>query len=508
MATLGSVHLVGAGPGDPDLITTKGRKALGNADVILYDALAHPQLLELCRPDAELHYVGKRAGRASERQANINAQLVAHAQKGKRVVRLKGGDPYLFGRGSEEAEVLAEAGIPFEVVPGVPSPLAATAYAGLSLTHRALSSSVAYITATESVEKDATSHDWAKLATATQTLVIFMGRRKLRTLMALLEEHGRPPETPVAIVHWASLPKQRTLVGTVATIADLAENAALGLPSLIIVGNVVRLRDKLRWFDRKPLFGRRVLITRAKHQSSVLAARLREAGAEALVAPTFRVVPPEDPQPLQAAVAALGNYHWILFTSANTVAAVMEELQRQGGDARRFGDAKICAIGPKTADALRAHGLRPDLVPEQSRAEGLLEAFRGHCGERRRRFLLPRAEVARAELPEGLRSDGHLVDVVTAYRTADIDDAQRTEVLEAFAAAEVVPFGSGAAVDRLVALVGADALKAKTLASIGPITTGSLEKHGLQAAIEAPAASIEALVEAIEAYYGTQHAAS
>jgi uroporphyrinogen III methyltransferase/synthase len=264
----GRVYLLGAGPGDPELITARALRRLKEADVVLYDALVHTELLRHARKDAELVFVGKRAGRVSERQASINARLIAEAKAGKRVARLKGGDPYLFGRGSEEAAALAEAGIPFEVVPGVPSPMAAAAYTGISLTHRDLASSVAYVTATESVEKDASAHDWAKLATATQSLVLFMGLRKLDSLMQRLIEHGRPPQTPAAVVSCASLSTQRTVLGTVGDIAEKVRRENLAMPALTIVGEVVSLHEKLRWFDVLPLFGKRVLIPRTQRGSS------------------------------------------------------------------------------------------------------------------------------------------------------------------------------------------------------------------------------------------------
>ncbi|MDH3819094.1 MAG: uroporphyrinogen-III C-methyltransferase, partial [Myxococcales bacterium] len=370
MTAPGKVYLVGAGPGDPELITARGLRRLCEADVVLYDALVHPDQLRAARPEAELVFVGKRAGRASERQAEINRQLVEVAREGKTVVRLKGGDPYLFGRGSEEAELLAAEGIPFEVVPGVPSPLAATAYAGLSLTHRELASSVAYVTATESVEKDRTGHDWSKLATATQTLVIFMGMRKLDSLMKLLIEHGRPADTPVAVVQWASLPKQRTVTGTAVNIHERASEAGLGLPALTIVGDVVRLRDSLRWFDTKPLFGKRILVTRAVHQAGSLAALLRDEGAQPILAPTIRIAPPADPGPLRDAVTHLDCYDWILFTSSNAVDAVFSSISEAGLDVRALAGAKVCAIGVKTREALRSRGIHADLVPKDARAEG------------------------------------------------------------------------------------------------------------------------------------------
>ena len=311
-ATVAPVYLLGAGPGDPELITVRALRRLREADVVLYDALVHPDVLAECRPDAEQVFVGKRAGAPSARQARINERMVQEARAGRTVARLKGGDPYLFGRGSEEAEVLAAAGVPFEVIPGVPSPLAAAAYAGISLTHRDLASSVAYVTATESVVKDRTSHDWAKLATATQTLVIFMGMRKVDTLMSLLVEHGRPPTTPVAVVQWASLPRQRTVTGTVADISARVEQAGLSMPALILVGEVTRLRRSLRWFDTRPLFGKRVLVTRSSHQGGPTAAALRDAGAEPVLVPMLRFGPPASTAPLASALERLPGYDCVV----------------------------------------------------------------------------------------------------------------------------------------------------------------------------------------------------
>ena len=450
-------------------------------------------------------FVGKRAGRASERQSDINRQLTRAAREGKTVVRLKGGDPYLFGRGSEEAELLASEGIPFEVVPGVPSPLAATAYAGLTLTHRELASSVAYVTATESVEKDRTGHDWSKLATATQTLVIFMGMRKLDSLMKLLIEHGRPADTPVAVVQWASLPTQRTVTGTLSDIHRRASKAGLGLPALTIVGEVVRLRDNLRWFDTKPLFGKRIIVTRAVHQAGSLAALLRDEGAQPILAPTIRIAPPRDPGPLRDAVTHLDCYDWILFTSANTVDAVFSSIGEQSLDVRALAGAKVCAIGVKTREALRSRGIHADLVPKDSRAEGVIAALRPFLADRTR-ILLPRAEVAREVLPDSLRHAGAEVDVVTAYQNLPPEpkELERIRGLVDPAEGDAVLFTSSSTVQNLFDLLGQDALNqlnALELFSIGPITTQTAKRLGLRIAATSPEQTIESLVATVRAYY-------
>ncbi len=508
MSKVGKAYLLGAGPGDPELITARARRRLAEADVVLYDALVHPDLLRHAKPGARLVFVGKRGGRASERQDRINERLVEEAQAGRVVARLKGGDPYLFGRGSEEAEVLAEAGIPFEVVPGVPSPLAATAYAGISLTHRNLASSVAYVTATESPDKDRTSHDWAKLATATQTLVIFMGLRKLGTLMSILREHGRPPDTPVAVVHAASLPMQRTVTGTVADIVDRVREAGVTMPALTIVGDVVRLRDALRWYDTKPLFGKRVLVTRPSGRAEDLSRLLRDSGAEPIEAPTIRIADPEDPKPLADAVAALGRYQWVVFTSRNGVERFFAELARQGGDARRLGRARVAAIGPGTAEELRARGIHPDQVPGEYRGEAVARAIvDAHGGDMKgASVLLPRAEVARDVLPETLRAAGAAVDVVPAYRSLPPEDeeVERLRSLVRGGSVDVVTFTASSTVANLVELLGRGAareLAPLTVASIGPVTTETAERLGVRVDATARTYTNEGLVEALAEHF-------
>ena len=465
----------------------------------------HPDQLHAAKPDAELIFVGKRAGRVSERQTEINRRLVDSARAGKTVVRLKGGDPYLFGRGSEEAELLAKEGIAFEVVPGVPSPLAATAYAGLSLTHRELASSVAYVTATESVEKDRTDHDWSKLATATQTLVIFMGVRKLDSLCELLIEHGRPADTPAAVVQWASLPRQRTVVGTLSDIHARASEAGLGLPALTIIGEVVRLRASLRWFDTKPLFGKRILVTRAARQAGSLATLLRDEGAQPLLAPTIRIAPPADAGPLRDAVTHLDCYDWVLLTSGNAVDAFFDALRDEKLDPRALSGAKVCAIGVKTDAALRARGIVADLIPDDARAEGVIAAL-GPLLSDRTRVLLPRAEVAREVLPKSLRQAGAEVDVVPAYRDLppEAEQLERIQALVDPAESDAVLFTSSSTVHNLCDALGDDAaarLNQLELFSIGPITTKTTEERGLRVTATSEEQTIESLVETVRSYY-------
>lgn len=502
----GKVYLLGAGPGDPELVTTRALRRLREADVVLYDALVHPDVLEHARPDAQRVFVGKRAGRPSERQARIDARMIEAARAGTIVARLKGGDPLLFGRGSEEAEALRENGIPFEIVPGVPSPMAAAAYTGIALTHRELASSVAYVTATESFEKDRSSHDWAKLATATQTLVIFMGMRKLGALMELLVEHGRSPETPAAVVQWASLPKQRCVVGTVADIAAKARAEGLGLPALTIVGDVVALRETLRWYDGAPLFGKRVLVTRPAHQTDELRALLRDEGADPICVPAIRIVPPRDPKPLADAVARARSYRWLVVTSANGARALFDEVERQGLDARIFGDTRICAIGPVTAEALKTHGLRADVMPDEYRGEGAAEAVLAADPDLSgARVLIPRAEIAREVLPAMLQERGAVVDVVPAYRTLgpSEDDAIALRDRIHNGKVDVLTFTSPSTVREVAAALGehAEAVSRYVIACIGPVTADAARAQGWPVHVTPREYTARALVEALRRHF-------
>lgn len=509
----GKVYLLGGGPGDPELITVRAKRRLAEADLILYDALIHPDLLAFARPDAKLEYVGKRAGRVYERQNSINDRLVQAAREGLTVARLKGGDPYLFGRGSEEAEHLAAEGIDFEVVPGVPSPLAATAYAGVSLSHRDLASSVAYITATESDEKPSSAHDWSKLATATQTLVIFMGVRKLSALMQTLMQNGRAASCPAMVIQSASLPSQRTVIGTVDTIAQLASDAGIGMPALTIVGDVVKLRERLRWYDLQPLFGKRVLVPRASQQAASMAQRLRDAGAEPVVAPAIRIAPPEDTSALSVAVQHVDDYTWLAFTSANGVQAFFHELREQGGDARRLGGVMVAAIGPATAAALREQGIGPDVIAQEFVGEAVADAILACHGKSKEplRVLLARAAVARDALPNRLRAAGAGVDVVAAYRTLPPlpEDAARLSGLIRDGGVDVVTFTSSSTVEQTLAAVGdgaVDALAKLTVACIGPITRDTAVARGIRVDVMADSYTTEGLIAALTQHFSKERA--
>jgi uroporphyrinogen III methyltransferase/synthase len=498
----GFVSLIGAGPGDPGLLTLRGAEALGAADVVVYDYLANPTLLAHARPEAEQIYVGKKAGSHTLSQEEINALLVERALAGQRVARLKGGDPFVFGRGGEEALALADAGVPFETVPGVTSAVAAPAYAGIPVTHRGLASSFAVITGHEDPAKEESALDWSRLATGVDTLVFLMGVGNLPAIVKQLMAHGRPPETPVALVRWGTMPDQQTVSGTLADIAAKVQATGLRPPAVTVVGQVAALREQLRWFEALPLFGQRVLVTRTRDQASVLSARLRMLGAEAIELPTIHIAPPKDWSPLDAAIAELSSYDWIVFTSINGVGHLWERLTRAGLDARAFHGVRLAAIGPATAAELQAHGLRADFLP----GEYVAEAVAAGLGEvRDRRILLPRADIARPALANLLREGGAEVIEVSAYRTlkpeTDLDSLR-----DLLARVTVATFTSSSTVRNLAAMandVGLDppqALAQATVACIGPITAGTARDIGLPVHVVAEEYTIDGLLEALLRY--------
>jgi uroporphyrinogen III methyltransferase/synthase len=499
---LGTVYLIGAGPGDPGLLTLKGKRCLEQADVVAYDALANPRLLAHAKPGAELIYVGKQGGQHALAQEEIGRLLVERARAGKMIARLKGGDPFIFGRGGEEAVELAAAGIPFELVPGVTSAVAAPAYAGIPLTHRDLASTVAFVTGHEDPTKEDTSIAWDKIATGIGTLVFLMGVAQLPDIVKRLVEHGCSPDTPAAVIRWGTRADQSVVEGTLGTLADRC--AGMTPPALIVVGEVVRLREKLRWFEDKPLFGKRILITRAREQASVFAERLEAAGAEVIEFPTIRIEPPESWNPLDAAIRQLREYHWVIFTSANGVRFFWDRLQACGRDVRDLFGMTVCAIGPATAAALLERGVRADLVPPEFKAEALVEAV-GSEQVRNARVLLPRAAEAREVIPEELTRRGAKVDVVPAYRTikntANADEL-RTMLREGHIHA--VTFTSSSTVRHFLHLMGdesAGLLHNVLVASIGPITADTAARHGIVSHIVPESYTIPALAEALVRHF-------
>lgn len=517
MAAVGKVYLIGAGPGDPSLITVRGAEVLGRCDVVLYDALAHPALLEHLRSDAESRFVGKRGGEESEPQRSINEQLIELARAGKTVGRLKGGDPLLFARGAEEALALADAGVPFEIVPGIASPVAVAAYAGIPLTHRDLASSVLFLTGTPREGTGPDGHDWRRLATRAGTICVLMGMHRLREIASSLIEHGRPASAPTAVVQWGARPEQRTVVAPLEEIADVVEREGMGSPALVIIGDVVTLRPRLRWYDQQPLFGQRVLVTRAREQASDLARKLREVGASPTVVPTIEIEPPDDPAPLLRAAREVGAYDWLALTSTNGVARFFDALDQQGLDARALGAVRVAAIGPGTAAALRARGVRADLVPGEYRGEALAEALlaspRPASAEGRPfpRVLLPRALVARDVFPDAVRAAGGEVDVVTAYQARPPGPEACERLREALRqrAFDVITLTASSTVTNLLSMLGDEApalLAGVCLASIGPITTATAQRAGLEVAVSAEVYTLDGLVAALERWAAARRA--
>lgn len=493
----GKVFLVGAGPGDPGLLTLRAVRALQNADVLLYDALASEATLALASSGCERVFVGKRGGNHAMAQEAIEELLLRYAREGKRVVRLKGGDPFVFGRGGEEAQALHAAGIAFEIVPGITSAIAAPAYAGIPLTHRDCNTAFTVVTGHEDPTKPSSTLDWDRLADPHQTLVMLMAMGNLREIAAKLRAHGLPGERPAAVVCDGTRPTQRTLVGTLETIADDAERAGVGAPAIVVVGDVVRLREELRWFDTSPIFGKRVLVTRPAHQSEAFAQELWSLGAQPVLAPTIEIAAPDDPEPARRALQRLHTYRWIVFSSANGVKACFEALQASGRDARALGGVRVAAIGPKTAQALHAHGITPDLVPAAYIAEELAAELLAHTrpGER---LLVYRAQSAREELIALLAAQGRDVEVVAAYKTLL---AQRPQLAQEVADCDVVTFTSASTVHGFVRNLGAaagEAVSGKLVACIGPITAQSAREAGLHVDVVAQTFTADGLLAALE----------
>lgn len=502
----GRLYLVGAGPGDPGLLTLKGKRCLERADIVIYDYLANPRLLDYARPDAERRLVGKHSGGERVAQETINALIVEQARQGKVVVRLKGGDPFIFGRGAEEAEAARAAGVEFEIVPGVSSAIAVPAYAGIPLTHRELASNVIFTTGYEYPGKTEPAVHWNELARSGSTLVILMTQRQLGANMKKLVAGGLDPETPVAVIEWGTRADQRTVVGTAATIAAAASDHDVKPPALAVVGAVVRLREQLNWFEHKPLFGRRIVITRPRAQAADFAEQLEAWGAEVVPFPTIETVAPASFAALDDAIRRAADFDWVVFTSANGVRVFFERLQTVDADVRDWHRARFAAIGPQTARALRAYCVRVETVPEEYRAEAVVTAL-ARIGVAGKRILLPRAAGARAVLPQQLREHGAIVEDVPTYTTVlPHTDAQQLRDLLLRDAADLVTFTSSSTVHNFIALLegsGPEVLRHTTVGCIGPVTTETARKYGMQVAIQPSAYTVPAFVEAIVQYYAT-----
>ncbi|MBI4654011.1 MAG: uroporphyrinogen-III C-methyltransferase [Nitrospirae bacterium] len=522
----GKVFIVGAGPGDIGLLTVKGLKCLQRAEVVIYDFHLNAQVLNYINHDAEFIYAGKRGGQHTMAQEQINQILIEKAKEGKIVCRLKGGDPFIFGRGGEEAEALSREGIEFEIVPGVSSAVAAPAYAGIPLTHRSYSSSFAVVPGNEDISKQESSIDWAKLAAGVGTIVFLMTVKNINIVCQRLVENGRSPDTPVAVIRWGTRPEQKTIVGNLKNIAELTREKDIKPPAVMVVGEVVKLRDTLKWYEKKPLFGYRILVTR-EHSGGF--ETLEELGAEIMEFPTVEILPPEDWKELDNAINRVEFYNWLIFTSVNGVKFFFKRFFEHDKDVRDLKGIKICAIGTKTAEETRRYGIKVDLVPQEFNAEGLISAIAqsqsikeskyqsfkasdtmtlGHSDTNTAsellkdlRFLMPRAETAREIFPEKIREFGGEIDVVVAYRTLKPQlHGKRLRRFLKEGRISIATFTSSSTFNNLMEIMGEDAhelLRGVLIAVIGPVTAKAVEKAGLTVNIMPQQATVEAMVEEI-----------
>ncbi len=493
----GICYLVGAGPGDPGLLTLRGKTCLERADVVLYDYLSNPELLRFAPDEAEKIHVGKKAGAHKLTQEDINALLVRHALEGKTVVRLKGGDPFVFGRGGEEAEALARAGVRFEIVPGVSSAIAGPAYAGIPVTHRAHNSILTIFTGHEDPSKPDSTIDYAALANAPGAKVMLMGMERIAKICRSLTDAGMPSSTPVALIHSATMGGQQTLSGTLADIAGKAGEADFKPPVVAVFGHVVSLRDTLAWFEKRPLFGRRIAVTRTRKQAGVLVDRLRELGADAYELPTIRIEPPKNRKQFLELVGDAHTYDWLVFTSPNGADAFFEAFYSVYKDARSIGGVRIAAIGPATAERIRHYRFEVDLQPEKYVAEEVVKAFAEQTTVENLKILLARAENAREVLADELTKRGAIVDEAVAYRTVS-ETADVSGGIARFReeGADIVTFTSSSTVENFLALQLPLPANLKT-ASIGPVTSATMRKNALDVDIEAAVHDIPGLVDAI-----------
>lgn len=502
------VYLIGAGPGDPGLITVRGLQCLAGADVVLYDHLVHPRLLRHARPDAETIDVGVAAPQPLEQEA-ICYLLAEKAREGKTVARLKWGDPFVFDRGGAEALFLHEQGVRFEVVPGIPAGIAVPSYAGVPITYPGGGDTLTFVRGHEDERKTRTAVDWTSLARLDGTIVCYAGPDQLPHLLSALLSHGRPPKDSAAVVYDGTLPTQHTHAGSLEEIARVTRESNDRRPAILIVGRVAALREHLRWFDVRPLFGKRILVTRQRDQAAELVERLEAVGAEAIEAPMIRIVPPEDYGPLDDACARVGTFDWIIFASANGVEAFMTRLLATPQDLRALGGVKICAVGPATAERLARSGLKVDLTPAEYRAEGLVRALSETGDVHGLKVLLPHADIGRELVADELRKRGALVTEVVAYRTVVAEPEREGEPdiyrLLLDRRIDVVTFTSASAVRNFVKVLGAepaaDLLQTTVVASIGPVTAEAATQHNIQSTIVPAQYTIPALVDAIVEYF-------
>ncbi len=503
----GKVYLVGAGPGDPGLITVKGLECIKLAHVLIYDYLASPELLKCVSKNAEIINVGKMGGEHTLSQDEINALIVQKAKNGAVVTRLKGGDPFIFGRGGEEAEELVKSKISFEVVPGVTSAIAAPAYAGIPLTHRDFTSTLAFVTGHEDPTKEQSSIDWNAIARGIGTIVFFMGVKNLPYIVKQLLNHGMSPDKPMALIQWGTTPSQITVVGTLDTIVERVKKIGLKAPAIIVLGDVVKLRKTMEWFEKRPLMGKTIVVTRARAQASEMIKLLSDLGAKCLECPSIKIVPPEDWEPLDMAIESLPAYDWIIFTSVNGVKFFFERLFTKNKDVRALSKISTAAIGPATSKKLLNFGLKSDIVPESYRAESVIEAFKNE-NIKGKRILLPRAKEARPVLAVELAKMGAEIDEVAVYCTEKVYD-HADVLLKQLEEGKIdlITFTSSSTATNFKTLLPSEKfeafIKGVTIASIGPITTGTARSLGFKVQIEAESFTIPGLCKAIQQYYNT-----
>ena len=505
--SVGICYLAGAGPGDLGLVTLRVKEVVETADVVVYDYLSNAEILQWAKKDVEIIYAGKKAGAHTLKQEEIDALLVEKTGEGKRVVRLKGGDPFLFGRGGEEAEALAKAGLRFEIIPGVSSALAAPAYAGIPVTHREHTAQLTIFTGHEDPTTGESTIDFAHLAKTRGTKVMLMGVERIGAITAKLAEHGAPSTMPVALVRWGTTGKQRTLRGTLGDIAFKVEKEGFKAPAVAVFGEVVQLRDTLNWFETRPLFGKRIVVTRTRQQAGVLSGALRELGAEVLELPTIRIDPPKDLFEFGQLVQDVHTYDWVVFTSPNGVNAFFEMFYKIFNDAREIGGVRIAAIGPATAARVREFRLHVDLQPEDYVAEGVIKAFQKEGTVENLRILLVRPEEARDVLPIALTRLGAIVDEATAYRTVpETEDHSGALASLRESGADMITFTSSSTVENFLAL-GVPWPEGMRSASIGPVTSQALRDGGRVVDLEAESFDIPGLLAAVKGYYAPENGA-
>lgn len=499
----GKCFLVGAGPGDLGLVTLRAKECIEQAEVLIYDYLCNAEMLKWAPPSAERIYAGKKAGEHTLRQEEINALLVEKTRAGKRVVRLKGGDPFVFGRGGEEAQALAKAGLPFEIVPGVTSAIAAPAYAGIPVTHRGSNSHVTFFTGHEDPAKTESSLDFSALARLGGTQVMLMGVERIEAIAISMRENGVRPDLPVALIRWGTTSRQETLVGTLSDIAGRVQESGFAAPAVAVFGDVVALREELQWFEKRPLAGKRIVVTRTRTQAGELTAQLRALGADVIELPTIRIEPPADLRGFAELVQDAHSYDWIVFTSPNGVDAFFDLFYKLYKDAREIGGAKIAAIGPATAQRIKDFRFSVDLQPDEYVAEAVVREFKKQGGVENLSILLARAEKARDVLPKELSAMGAIVDVGIAYQTVpetrDDNGAQRRLAEEG---ADLITFTSSSTVENFMAL-GLPWPAGMKIASIGPVTSKTAQSLGLKVDVEARRHDIPGLVSAIQKFYGS-----